>query len=102
MPVVTGNIPLHPLEIDTGLDEFTVHIIGVRAVDPPKVRHHLTIVMYSWFAALIGFLVDLTSFSCCFEHDGLSEDRPISIEHEAHEIKRSALLLDFTVFLDKI
>ena len=56
MPVIAGDIPLHPLEADPRLDMLQVHPVGVGTVDPSQIRHHLAIVVNSRLALLIRFL----------------------------------------------
>ena len=88
MPVITGDVPLHPLEADPRLDVLQVHPVGVGTVDPSQIRHHLAVVVNSRLALLIRFLVNLAGFSGCFQHDRLAQHRPVPIELEAHEVQR--------------
>lgn len=90
MLVIAGDVPLHPLETHPPLDMLQVHPVGVGTVDPSQVRHHLAVVVDSWLAPLIGFLVNLAGFPGCFQHDRLAKHRPVPIELEAHKVQRSA------------
>ena len=88
MLVIAGDVPFHPLETHPPLDMLQVHPVGVGTVDPSQVRHHLAVVVDSWLAPLIGFLVNLAGFPGCFQHDRLAKHRPVPIELEAHKVQR--------------
>ena len=88
MPVITGDVPLHPLETDPRLDVLQIHPVGVGTVDPSQIRHHLAVVVDGRLAPLIGFLVNPAGFPGCFQHDGLAKHRPVPIKLEAHEVQR--------------
>ena len=88
MPVIAGDVPLHPPEADPRLDMLQVHPVGIGTVNPSQIRHHLAVVVNSWLALLIRFLVNLAGFSGCFQHDRLAQHRPVPIELEAHKVQR--------------
>ena len=88
MLVIAGDVPFHPLETHSPLDMLQVHPVGIGTVNPSQIRHHLAVVVNSWLALLIRFLVNLAGFSGCFQHDRLAQHRPVPIELEAHKVQR--------------
>ncbi len=86
MSVIPGDVPLHLLEVDTRLNVFQIHLVGIGTVEPTEVRHRLAVVVNG----RLWLLVNLTGFLSSLQHDKLPENGSVSIELETHKVEETA------------